>query len=284
MQKIQLHDNYALEHICRDDLIDKTSLRNIQTQVGAYSFLLYVILCNRPSNQVERECYTLGITDEKSTDLWIEKLAEEGTITIHKRLGHGHPEYADLPIDTFLVGIQTKFQREILAENHGLICLDSTHKTTAYGYSLFTLVTQDSFGNGVPVAYGIMSNGRTDTIAAWLKSVKKALNDIINFGTVMMDDDAAEHSAVATTFPTAQRLLCWWHVLKAWRNNLKRTYDPDGRIWEKLQYLLKESDNVVRDFDTIKGIASAEFNQYFERTWMNKKGRSREAYIETQFR
>jgi hypothetical protein len=111
-----------------------------------------------------------------------------------------------------------------------------------------------------------MSNGRIDTSTAWLKIYEEGAQWYHQY------------------WPTAQRLLCWWHVLRACRNNLKRTYDPDGLIWEKLQYLLKESDNVVRDFDTIKGIASAEFNRYFERTWMTKKGRSCVAYIETQNR
>ena len=40
-----------------------------------------------------------------------------------------------------------------------LICLDATHKTNMYNFQLFSLVAQNSYGQAVPIAFLITSDG-----------------------------------------------------------------------------------------------------------------------------
>ena len=54
-----------------------------------------------------------------------------------------------LPVATFLLAIMTECQKALLSAFGGkLVCLDSTHKTTQYGFKLISLVVADEFHNG----------------------------------------------------------------------------------------------------------------------------------------
>ena len=106
----------------------------------------------------------------------------------------------------------TPFGRQMASEFTRLVCLDSTHKTTQYGYSLFTLMVQDNHGQGVPLSYFISNDEDAESLRLWLEKVK---NIAPHFDTFMTDNDDAEIAAVASFFPESRHLLCWWHVLRA---------------------------------------------------------------------
>ena len=114
--------------------------------------------------------------------------------------------------DIFELAIFTTLGQLVVNKYSKLLCLDSTHRTNSYNYNLFTLVAQNEFGQGIPVAFLISSDGKTETVTRFLAAFKSICPSV---GTFMTDNDDAEINAIQMVFPESNHLLCWWHVLKA---------------------------------------------------------------------
>ena len=65
----------------------------------------------------------------------------------------------------FMLVIQTQLQAKIIKKySYGtVICIDSTHGTNGYDFTLITIVVIDVFGEGFPVAWCI--SNREDKLA-----------------------------------------------------------------------------------------------------------------------
>ena len=105
--------------------------------------------------EVEKDYFCFDPIDELSVSGWIRKLDDVNELLYHRNEGVG----------TFELAFITTIGRHTISKCHGLLCLDSTHKTTSYGYNLFTIVSQNEFGQGVPIAHLISSNGTETTLA-----------------------------------------------------------------------------------------------------------------------
>lgn len=75
-------------------------------------------------------------------------------------------------------------------------------------------------------------------------------------------------NACLRVFPHAHLLLCWWHVLKAWRQHFSTDHYPE--LWELLQRWLRTTD--TRDFDhiwtNIQAIAPVSMVEYLASNWL----------------
>ena len=209
--------------------------------------------------KVEKKAYSLHEDDDRSTSMWIQRLREKGDIIDFASDG-----------SNFRLGIMTEFGRAISNQFNQLVCLDSTHKTTQYGFSLFTLVAQNDHGEGVPLSYLITSNEKAAAIKPWLTEVKAISGE---FGCIMTDNDDAEIDAVESVFPRSRHLLCWWHVLKNWNTNRRSKLPSDlaASIWTKLLHLLMSSEDFDRDFEEIIRMSTPEFTTYLRREWYPKR-------------
>jgi len=67
----------------------------------------------------------------------------------YKPQGILKPDYPSLPEGSFLLALLTPFQANVFKEFPMIGFVDSTHKTTPYGYKLMTLVVADEFRNGI---------------------------------------------------------------------------------------------------------------------------------------
>ena len=57
--------------------------------------------------------------------------------------------------------LQTPLQRQLLTDfGENIICVDDTHGTNSYHFSLITILVVDEFGEGYPVAWCLCN--RTD--------------------------------------------------------------------------------------------------------------------------
>jgi len=82
------------------------------------------------------------------------QLESPSPIIAYKPQGTVKPDYPSLQECSFFLAIMTPFQADIFKEFGMLCCVDSTHKTTQYGYKLITLVIADEFRNGMSfIAY-----------------------------------------------------------------------------------------------------------------------------------
>ena len=75
------------------------------------------------------------------------------SILCHKSQGELTSE-GNLMNDDFILGIQTEYQKDMMkAFAKNLVCIDSTHCTTAYDFKLIIIMIIDSYGEGIPVAW-----------------------------------------------------------------------------------------------------------------------------------
>eukprot|EP00983_Pelagomonas_calceolata_P077370 1153830-Pelagomonas_calceolata.AAC.1 len=132
----------------------------------------------------------------------------------------------------FLLVVQTSEQRRML-ELYGNVAvgMDSTYKTTMWGFPMFLLSVVDNHGHGFPVAMFIVQREDSSTIAQALKLIKQwSLN--WNPKNFMVDKSKAEENAIAEAFGDGvkillcdfHRLQAWWRYIIAGHNGVKKEY------------------------------------------------------------
>ena len=99
---------------------------------------------------VENEEICLDNNDVISVRLWVTKLQQCGARAVLKDKTNPPPPESRLSQDSFVLCIQTEFQRDcfcMLGSN--FLSIDATHNTTQYtGVQLFTLIVRDLWGHG----------------------------------------------------------------------------------------------------------------------------------------
>ena len=88
--------------------------------------------------------------DAQSVDLTVAKLREEAydPVLLYKPQGSDGPD--NIGKESFLLGLQTKFQAQMLAK-HGqeLICVDATHGLTGIDFQLLIIMVVDEYHHGM---------------------------------------------------------------------------------------------------------------------------------------
>ncbi len=71
------------------------------------------------------------------------------SVLLYKPQGSFQEEMHRICADSFVLAIQTQFQREIFQKfGSEILCIDSTHSTNAYGFKLITCLVADHHGQG----------------------------------------------------------------------------------------------------------------------------------------
>jgi len=104
---------------------------------------------------IEEETIRLASQDGASVLQWAEKLCEEGHFVTLKSFSDPPPPDSNLNSESFVLIIQTKYQRECWQKHgHAFAGLDATHNTTHYeNMSLFTLLVRDEWGHGLYILF-----------------------------------------------------------------------------------------------------------------------------------
>ena len=101
--------------------------------------------------------------DATSVHLWVEemKAQQNNPVLFYKPQGQELSESIEqLSKNDFVLAIQTSLQADVLKRfsSDKVVCVDSTHGTNGYDFTLITLMIIDEYGEGFPVAWCI-SNG-----------------------------------------------------------------------------------------------------------------------------
>ena len=228
MQRIldDIRDNCS-GSINRDHLITKKDIHNVKLQYNI-------------------EGVTRHKNDLLSVLSWVQEMAtsHENPIIFFKQ--QGEMTKANIEND-FLLCIQTSFQRDMLKKfGTSVICMDSTHGTNSYDFNLTSVVVIDDFGEGIPTAWLISNKEDTSTLTQFLQAVKERTGEVAP--QWFMSDDAQQYfNAWTAVFGTTRtnKLLCSWHVDRAWRGALKE-HIPDRelqlQIYHQLRLLLIETE------------------------------------------
>jgi len=90
--------------------------------------------------------------DATSVSLFVSELKQESfsPVVVFKPQGQKHPDYPNVPEESFILVLQTKFQLELYKKHASTImCIDSTHGTNQYRFKLITVVVPDDYGKGI---------------------------------------------------------------------------------------------------------------------------------------
>jgi len=177
--------------------------------------------------------------------------------------------------------IANDFQLSMLGKfGSDIVCIDSTHGTNIYDFHLTTLLVVDEFENGIPAAFCISNNKDT---ATWITFFEK-LRDrsiLLQPKVFMSDIDDSFYNAWKIVMkPANMRLLCTWHVDRAWRTNLQEKIKiPENRalVYKGLRILLQET-NIDRFIKLVDGFLvdvygdddTKEFASYFENFYLKR--------------
>lgn len=212
----------------RDLMLNRQDLRNIVNQYNIHG--------------IERHC-----NDHLSVVAWIAELETSPSynpVLLFKQQGESHDV---LDEDNFLLCLQTEFQRDVMKSFAGkVICIDATHSTNSYDFLLITVLVLDEFGEGVPVAWAISDKEDEKSPTVFFNSLKKI--GPISPPTYFMSDDAHQYwNAWKSVFGenASKKLLCRWHVDRAWRKSLQMhipVQEERACVYQLLQVLLLEHE------------------------------------------
>ena len=159
------------------------------------------------------------------------------------------------------------------------IAIDATHGTTSYDFLLTTIMVIDEFGQGFPVAWCLFNHEDFTHMCIFYRYIKQ------NCGTLcptwIMSDTAGQfyNAWVGIMGGKPSRLLCTWHVDRAWQEELRSKVKDlmvAAEIYKMLRTVLQETDNVLfQDYfnQLLRKLPSLnpDFNAYFLKEWAEKK-------------
>lgn len=160
-------------------------LDNIRDNLGK-DFKRIHLLTRKDVTNIERTYGLQGAQrhkdDATSVGIWVQEM--KGTdcnpVIIYKPQGVRQPESCDnLSDKDFVIGIQTPLQADIMKRlsNGRIVCVDGTHGTNGYGFTLITVIVVDEYGEGFPVAW-CNSNRRSVTTYKLFNALRRRVGDI----------------------------------------------------------------------------------------------------------
>ena len=156
--------------------------------------------------------------------------------------------------------------------------MDSTHGTNAYDYQLTTVMVIDEHGEGFPAAFCFSNRVDEFRMSIFLSVCKEHIGMPLPDAVFMSDDTEVFYNAWTHVMGRpAHRLLCTWHIDRAWRKNLSKVNGDSvlkATIYKTLRALLEVTDKDVfaeklNDFlETLTADAkTAQFAEYFRKEY-----------------
>ena len=204
-------------------------------------------------NQNER----LSNDDLESIELHVEKDKQSDYPKYsYKPIGQTNPSFPGLASHDFFLVLMSEFQVQQLTKylkgRFKIVCIDATHLTNQYGYKLIVLMVLDEFHEGIAVGFCITNRETEVAIKCFLKIVKEKSGNL-TADYFMSDDNPAYYAAWVCIFNdnSCIKLLCSWHIDRAWKENLKKIpIDLRKEIYKQLKALQIELSK--ENFDKLK--------------------------------
>ena len=275
----QLMQGVSLQHI----------LDTIRNSVGS-KFDRIHLLTKKDLNNIEKAFGIRSVQrhqdDATSVHLIVKEMEQTSTynpILLYKPQSEvPQGKCSTLSLKDFALVLQTEMQAEMLGKfgPNQIVCIDDTHGTNGYNFTLITVMVVNEFGEGFPVAWCISNRQDRIVMEVFFQSVKDNVGDIIP-KWIMTDDAEQFFTAWIKVFGQGpNKLLCAWHVDRAWRTNLRqiKPHDLAASIYHNLRVLLEEHD--IEKFENLlletlsqlsSSSATQQFCNYFSVHYANRK-------------
>lgn len=234
------------EGVSFDNLLDK-----VRDSVGTHLERIH-LLTRKDLNNIER---AFSIRQEKrhsidavSVRLWVEEMKSttNSPVLFYKGQGCVDAEVGTndgLGKDDFALVIQSSLQADLLRDcgDNKVVCADPTHGTN----TLISVLVIDEFGEGFPVAWCIANREDGVLLNIFFSHLKEKTG---SFSPKWFMSDMAEQyfSSWTSVFGgSPNKLLCVWHVDRAWRKNLLchiTKKEEQATTYYTLRVLLEEMD------------------------------------------
>ena len=124
-----------------------------------------------------------------------------------------------------------------------VICIDSTHKTTGYDFLLITVMVVDEYGEGYPVAWCLSNREDQILMTNYMKQLHIRVENLVPEWFMSDDADQFFNSWTAVFGRGPKKLLCTWHVDRAWRQALSSINNREIKctVYYTLRTLLDEA-------------------------------------------
>ena len=257
-----IQDNVFEEGLQREHLTTRQDVMNIKRQYNI--------------DGIQRHT-----NDHSSVSAWVKEMQTlpYNPVLIFKQQGV-HNDEAGIDEEDFLLGIQTKYQCDMLQLfGNNVICVDATHGTNAYDFLLITVMVIDDYGEGIPVGWAVTSREHKHMLMLYFKSLQAKSGPLSP--TVFMSDDCNSYwNAWSAVFREngSHKLLCAWHVDRSWRKALhEHVSDQPTRIelYHYLRVLLCELEEskfhqLVQQFVSLVATSQPSFCAYFQRVYASR--------------
>ena len=115
--------------------------------------------------------------------------------------------------DLFVIGIQTKEQREMFQKRSNKIhCIDSTHNTNKYEFPLTPIIVPYEFNRDYPFAWLISNHTNELTFRPFFEEIKSRCSYSFKVNCVMNDEGNTVWNGFTAAFGESKHLLCKWHI------------------------------------------------------------------------
>ena len=123
-----------------------------------------------------------------------------------------------------------------------IVCVDATHSTNGYNFLLIAVLVMDEFGEGFQVAWCYSNREDSVILNIFFQHIKNKVGNI--HPEWFMSDDANQYNKCWSQVFKRQpkRLLCIWHVDRAWHNAISRINEQELQIsvYHTLRVLVEE--------------------------------------------
>ena len=184
--------------------------------------------------------------DATSVAAWVEEMRGkgEGNVVLSYKPQGTSDDKTGLQTDDFIIVLQTPVQAEMLKKFGGkVVCVDATHGTNAYEFKLITLLVVDEYGEGFPVAWCIANREDRVLLIEFFTSIRTKCG-MVRPQWFMSDMADQYHLAWVSVFDDSPRkLVCTWHVDRAWRGALQqhvKGVEKQAAVYSQLRVLLEE--------------------------------------------
>lgn len=226
----------------------------------------------------------LHSNDADSVAAWVDRQTEGGTSMV-RFVKYQHEDCMwDLRRDDFMLVLMSDVQSKALhtfsAQQH-IVSLDSTHGTNEYNFLLTTLLVIDDHGEGFPAAFCYSNRVDECTMKVFLYFCREVLGHAVTSVVLMSDDTEVYFNAWCQIMgPPTNRLLCSWHVDRAFRRNLSKIKGGNilkGGVYKALRTIMELSDPTIfiQRLDQFirqckQDEAVADFGSYIEREYAGR--------------
>ena len=172
---------------------------------------------------------------------------------------------------------------KISLKNFKYFSIDSTHKTTFYGFYLTTFLAIDEKNRGIPILH-LITECENEEIIKLLYSVLNEQFDMPENFILITDDFAPYSTQCAIFFSNFQHILCRWHVRKNLRQNLQKK--SSGNIQKALgliEIITRTKDRKIYQqcLKDLERSTTDEFYDYFLKYYDARKTKWVPAYNES---